>query len=346
MLAAMAAPTSPLGRSPPSIWWWAFGYFAAYVPYAALTKSMSSGPGAATGLELLPPSLLAGVVCVLGFLLVTGWWRKAGSVVAGGRWPVPTLPTLLSGLCSAGIIATTTLAYTFDGISIVFVMLLMRGGLLVLAPVIDVLGHRRPRWYSYLALALALAALIVAVVLDGRTEITVLCTVNVLAYLGLYMVRLTLMGRLAKAHDPATNLRYFVEEQLVSAPALLLALALAALAGVGEIRAGFTSFWDRPDAVRGLAIGVASQLTGLFGGLILLDQRDHSFCIPVNRASSVLAGVAATGVLAATGASAHLPTTELVGAGLVVVAILVLALGPRWSPPRPTPHPPGTKANS
>ena len=30
-------------RTAPSIWWWAFGYFACYVPYAALTKILSKG---------------------------------------------------------------------------------------------------------------------------------------------------------------------------------------------------------------------------------------------------------------------------------------------------------------
>jgi len=33
---------SASGREPPSIWWWAFGYFAAYAPYAALTKAATS----------------------------------------------------------------------------------------------------------------------------------------------------------------------------------------------------------------------------------------------------------------------------------------------------------------
>ena len=41
-------------------------------------------------------------------------------------------------------------------------------------------------------------------------------------------------------------------------------------------------------------IGVLSQGTGIFGGLILLDRRENTFCVPVNRASSILAGVLAS----------------------------------------------------
>jgi len=43
-------------------------------------------------------------------------------------------------VCTAGIIGTTTLAYTFEGVSIVFVMLLMRGGVLLIIAAILVLS--------------------------------------------------------------------------------------------------------------------------------------------------------------------------------------------------------------
>src|SRR5690349_16990632 len=113
-------------KSPPSIWWWAFGYFAAYVPYSALTKVVTSGlvdtgGTPVDGVQVLPLSVIANVVVAALFLAATGWWRHA--VKPGGRLPTPTALTALSGLCASGIIATTTLAYTFDA-TIVFVMLL------------------------------------------------------------------------------------------------------------------------------------------------------------------------------------------------------------------------------
>src|SRR5205809_3290323 len=111
----------------PSIWWWAFGYFAAYAPYSALTNALTViglGGQQIDGVQLLPITVLATVATAISFLIATGWWRHA--VHAGERWPRPTLPTALSGLCASGIIATTTYAYTFHGI--VLVSLLMRGG--------------------------------------------------------------------------------------------------------------------------------------------------------------------------------------------------------------------------
>lgn len=75
-----------------------------------------------------------------------------------------------------------------------------------------------------------------------------------------------------------------------------------------------------------MLIGVLSQGTGIFGALILLDGRENAFCVPVNRASSVLAGVLASAALAFAGLAQQLPTSELLGAALVLGAIVALAI--------------------
>jgi hypothetical protein len=317
----------------PSIWWWAFGYFAAYWPYSALAKAITSGlvdPGATplTGVELLAPSVLATVATAFTFLIATGWWRRA--VPAGKRLPRPTLWTGLSGLCSAGIIATTTLAYTFDNVSIVFVMLLMRGGVLVMSPMIDLITRRGIKWYSWVALILSLVSLSTSM-FGGATKITRDCEINVAIYLACYFVRLQIMTKKAKSSDPDANLRYFVEEQLVSSPALLIGLVIYAFAGSGEIafqlHAGFTTFFDRPVWLLGLLVGVLSQGTGLFGGLILLDKRENTFSVPVNRASSVFAGAIATFSLWLILDGKQPKWQELAGAAVMIAAIIVLSLG-------------------
>lgn len=315
-----------------SIWWWAFGYFACYVPYSALTKIATTAVperhAPATGLEMLPSSVMASVVAAVMLLASTGWWRRVGRRRVF-RWsvPVPSRVTTISGLAASGIIATTTLAYTFDDVGIVFVMLLMRGGVLVLAPVIDATHRRRVKWESWTALGLSAAALVVATG-SGSTALTLTCAIDIALYLGCYVVRLTAMSRAAKSDDPDANLRFFVEEQLVSAPALLLGLAVAAVAGVDELRTGFGAYWERGDAWIGPVIGVLSQGTGVFGALVLLDRRENTYCVPVNRASSVLAGVAASyATVAITGADRP-GADELIGATLIIAAIAVLSIAP------------------
>lgn len=323
-------------RADLAIWIWAFGYFAAYVPYSALTKALSSGelgPPGLTGLAILPISTLASLVGMAVFISAAGWWKAASHArIAGVSLPVPTRWTLLSGLCTAAIIGTTTLAYTFSGTSIVFMMLLMRGGVLVIAPAVDLLTRRKVQWYSWGALGLSLVA--VGVATTGRTELAMTwpAVLDVAIYLGAYFIRLRFMSRLAKSEDANAQRRYFVEEQMVATPAIVAALALAALAGgtpaLLQLREGFTSAWSGGHVIALLAIGIFSQGTGVFGGLILLDRRENSFCVPVNRASSILAGVTAGFAMAVVLDHEPPQGRELLGALLVLGAIALLSLPP------------------
>ncbi len=322
-------------KEPPSIWWWALGYFATYVPYAAMTKAITTDPplvdtgaGAVGGLELLAPSVMATVLTSITFLIATGWWRYAGRRSFGSfSIPFPDRLTFLSGLCSAGIIGTTTLAYTYKE-GIVVAQLFLRGGVLMLAPIVDVLTRRKVKWNSWLGLGLSLAGVALPFVVDPSFGISQGLALDVAIYLFCYFVRLQLMSRRAKSSTPDANLRYFAEEQLVSSPALLVGLVIAWSLGHAEIGAGFTSFFDRPVWLVGLAIGVMSQGTGIFGGLILLDKRENTFCVPVNRASSMLAGVAGTFALVLLLDTRMPRWPELVGAGMIIGAIAALAVPP------------------
>lgn len=321
-------------KAGPSIWIWAFGYFAAYAPYSALTKALSDGQlgDKVPGNRILPVSTTASFIAMLLFVFATGWWkvatrRKVGSLEV----PTPTRWTALSGLCGATILTTTTLAYTIEGVSIVFMMLLMRGGVLLMAPLVDALSGRKVRWYSWVALALTLASLGVATLGRAELKFSGLAILNVVLYLGAYFVRLRFMSRLAKSDSPDVTKRYFVEEQFVSTPAALLALALLAIIGSGglaEFRNGFVDFPMTPQVGWAVLIGVLSQGTGIFGALVLLDKSENSFSVPVNRASSVLAGVLATLSMFMLGLGKPLDVHEGIGAAIVVVAILVLSIAP------------------
>lgn len=320
------------------IWGLAFGYFAAYVPYSALTKALSKGlvPGMEaplSGYAILPAATVASVVAMIAFLSAARWWHYA-SQRRIGRFsvPVPTRWTLLSGLCTAAIVATTTLAYTFKGVSIVFVMLLMRGGLLMIAPVVDAFARRHVRWFSWAGLVLSLGALVVAFSEKGSYEISVVCLIDIGVYLAAYFVRLRFMSRIAKSPDGDANRRYFVEEQLVATPAVLLMLVLGALVGqdsmAAEVRRGFTDIWTSGALLPAMLVGVLSQGTGIFGGLILLDRRENTFCVPVNRSSSILAGILASFSLAWLAGQSGPSGAELFGAGLILTAILFLTIPP------------------
>ena len=322
------------------IWGFAFGYFASYVPYSYLTKMLSAGAlpnlqgRSLEGMTLLPVSVAASAAGMLVFITAMRWWRYAHhSRILGFDLPHPTRWTFLSGLCTALVIGTTTLSYTFEGISIVLAMLLMRGGLLIMAPVVDAISRRHVRWYSWAALSCAMLALLVGLFDTSNYAISFLAALNIAVYLAAYFFRLRFMSRLAKSSAVADNRRYFAEEQMVAAPILLLMLGLVALLGGGRgiapaLQEGFTAYWGEPFLWSIILLGLFSQGTGIFGSLIFLDKRENAYCVPVNRSSSVLAGVLAS-VWVAQAADQSLPSgSQLIGAAIIIVAIMFLSIPP------------------
>ena len=202
---------------------------------------------------------------------------------------------LVSGVATAVIIASTTLNYTFVGISILFALLLMRGGVLILGPIVDNLLRRPISAASWLALGLSFVALAIAFADINNYQMTVAAGLNIAAYLLGYSIRIPIMTHLAKSEDPALNHRYFHEETLVAAVALTGVPALLALMGRNEImlelRAGFTTFFAGPLLLPALLIGVLYGCLYLFGTAIYLDRRENTYCIPLNRCSSLLSGI-------------------------------------------------------
>jgi hypothetical protein len=338
-MSAGAEPNAT-ARAGAGIWLFALGYFLAYVPYAMLTKAISDGslPGIDArvgGLALVPVTTAVSAAGMLAFLAASGLWRRARRLrVPGGiEVPFPRASTWVSGACTALIVVTTTLAYTFDGTSIVAMMLLMRGGVLVIAPMVDAVSGRRVRWFSWVALVISLCAFAAALAPSaGSIAIGLWAGLDAGIYLAAYFARLRLMSGSAK-RDRDANMQFFVEEQLVATPLALVGLSIAGALLAGEageaLSSGALAVASSAAMPWAVVIGLCSQATGIFGALVLLDARENSFSVPVNRASSVLAGVVATLALAAW-LGANAPSgSELVGAGLVVGAIAVLWLGPR-----------------
>lgn len=317
------------------IWWLALGYFTFYLPYSFLTKIVTSGlwPGTAgniSGFRLLPPVIVAVVVLIPLIITYQGWWRYAGRrELRGLSIPVPRGLVVLSGLGTAIIIATTTLAFTFTGVSILFALLLMRGGVLVMAPLADLLFQRRVRWFSWVALGLALPALMLALIDINNYSLTAVATLTIAAYLLGYLLRIPCLTNLAKTDDDETTRRYFVEEAMAAIVFLVAIPVFLALFGQGEImlelRQGFLELASFEITVPALVIGSLYAALYCFGTLIYLDCRENTFCIPLNRSSSLLAGVAASFALALIFGLSPPSQAQLASAGMIVVALLFLS---------------------
>lgn len=314
-------------------------YLASYVPYATLTRWLATIPYAAlarplTGLEVLPPVIILSGVMTYLFVWTSGWWREAHSVrLAGITLPRPTRWTLLSGVGAALLLFTVPLSFTFRHVSIPFMQLLMRGDVLIAAPLVDLLLGRRVRWFSWVALALVAAGLVITIDSRGGLHLPPLAIVTIVLYTFGYLVRIFAMTRIAKSGDIRITKGYFVEEQLVAIPLALAALAALSVARLGtqgnQLEFGFVAAWTSGLVPYFVVLAALLFFISIFALLILLDHRENTFCVPFERSASVLAGLAATYLLAAMALGALPSKAEVAGALLLILAIVLLSLVPR-----------------
>lgn len=308
-----------------SIWVMALGYFLFYAPYSAAVKATSKGlwpgvEGQLSRIEILPGFFLGAALVLFSFIAFSGWWRHVPERQVFGitaRWPRRL--TALSGVGTAAIIAATTLAYTFHGISIVFALLLMRGGVLIMAPLVDALFGRQVERNSWIGLSLSLVAVGIALADQNSYVLSTAAVLNLAFYYTGYIARLQCITALVKAEEPAARPRFFVEEQLTSMTLLLLGCAGLVLFGVGENTTAAQLF-QYPT----LLIGVLYGCLFLFGSMIYMDTRENCFCVPINRCSSVLAGLVASVAMIHLLDQPPISNAQFLAAGVIILAILAL----------------------
>ncbi len=312
-----------------------FGYFLAYIPFAALTKALSSGliPGVdeeVGGLVLLPAAAIGVIVGATVFLLASGWWRDIGVREVRGRpRRVPGRAMLIAGFFMALIIGTTILNFTFAGVSILFMLLMMRAGTLTLAPIVDAARRRPVRAYSWGALVLSLIAIAIALSGVDSYALTLGAIVSLGLYFSGYIGRFEIMSRVAKAGESKVSQRYLAAEGISAAVWLLALCGLLALVlpgGVGSgLREGFTGFMLSAEALIAVGVGLLYATLYVFGTLIYLDPREYSWCVPVNRGASVFSVLIASYLLTWLWDVPAPHSSALVAAVFVLAAIVVLS---------------------
>lgn len=314
-------------------------YLIAYLPNVIITRLVTSQTNASlgrplTGLETLPASLIVSLVLTYLFIWLSGWHRDANGVQLGPvRVPVPTRYTMLSGIGTGLVLFTVPLSFTIEGVSIPFIQLLMRGDILVIAPLVDLMFGRRVRWWSWIALVLVLVALVITLGDRGGLKLPPIAIVTVILYTIGYFMRLMVMTRISKTGDPGSVRRYFVEEKVIALPLSVAVLAALSASGIGgqsgQLRWGFVDVWSDPALWPMFWIGATLTVISVLAILILLDPRENAYCVPLERAASLVAGVGGSLLLAAWwGLEAPRPA-ELVGAAILIGAIVLLSVAPR-----------------
>ncbi len=319
-------------------------YLVMYVPYILITRHLTTVPNEElgrpyTGLEILPATLLIGIVMLVLFVWLSGWWRSAHRYRIGGlSVPGPTRWTFLAGIGTSLLLFTVPLSLTFEDVSIPFMQLLMRGDVLIIAPVVDLIAGRRVRWYSWVALVLVSIAMALTMWERGGLHMPPLAIAAVVLYTIGYFMRLSVMTRVAKNGNEDALRGYFVEEKIVGMPLAVIGLVLVTLSPLAnqgsELNWGFVQVWSS-DALWPLFwLSVVFTGIAVFAALILLDPRENTFCVPFERAASILAGTAAAYLLAIFYGAPYPTRMEVIGMILLIAAIALLSLAPRWEAAR------------
>jgi drug/metabolite transporter (DMT)-like permease len=322
-------------------------YVLTYVPYMLIVRALSTTSNdelgrPLTGLETLPATLLISTVMLVIFIWWSGWVRSAHHVTVGGwRIPAPTRWTFIAGIGTSFLLFTVPLSLTFEGVSIPFIQLIMRGDVLIIAPLVDLLAGRRVRWWSWLALGLVSVGIGLTMWERGGLHMPPLAIFAVVLYTIGYFMRLSVMTRIAKNGDEDALKGYFVEEKIVAMPLAIVGLSLVTLSPLSsqgaELAWGFIDVWSS-DVLPLLALlAFVFTFVAVFAALILLDPRENTFCVPFERAASILAGTITAYLLALMFGQAPPTRMEVLGTVLLIVAIAVLSLAPRWEAARRTP---------
>jgi len=326
------------------VFFFAFGNFLAYIPLSMMTRMSSKGLFASldgtsvTSFELLPLYALGNMLTTLIFFYVLGWYSKINFTTLL-KIPFPKIRwyIYLSGLCTLLQIATALWAYAFTGISLVFVILLMKGGTLIMSPLIDLMIKKRKRtiyWPSLVAACLSLLALIVSFAEKADTAITVICLVDIFLYLCAYFFKLTIMSIWAKSSCTTERRQFIIEEQMVIILlGYFLILPLMALVGVfyqnesvfHQILNGFTKLPAMGFIIPPMVIGSMSVCAGIFASHVFLDRRENTFCLAAAQSSTILGGTIAGTLLAIYYNQPPLSFHKFIGILLIIGAIAFLA---------------------
>lgn len=314
-------------------------YLLSYLPNVILTKLVTSEPNAMlgrpiTGLETLPASLIVSLVTTYIFIWLSGWHKDANKISLGRvRIPFPTRYTFLSGIGTALVLFTVPLSFTISNVSIPFMQLLMRGDILLIAPLVDVFFGRRVRWWSWVALVMVAIAMVITISDRGGLKLPPIAIATILLYTLGYFMRLAVMTKVSKTGDDASVRKYFVEEKIIALPLSIAALAVLSMSGIDRNTSGlywgFVEVWTQPEVLQIAMIGLTLTIVSIFAIIILLNPSENSYCVPLERAASLVAGVGGS-VLLAWFWGLEMPNrSELIGAGILIGAIVLLSLAPR-----------------
>lgn len=298
------------------------GYFVFYVITGVSAKYFTPS-GASITLNMEQMSYMAyntvgGMFTALGIVLAMGWYRlKTNSLVtiAGVTLPSEIRYIFPAGFMTAIIIPSTTLMYTFQGMSVMVAMVIMRASVIVISRVVDSVQisqgilHKKVYREENFAVVFALVAAGINLIWVQAGDFDFLhntaAVVILLTYITAYAIRIYIMNYFKNTRAkgvPLDNNGYFGLEQICASFFVILMAMFFFNAPdwfgwevpqITLFRASITNIspmWGWA-VVSGTAFGIVAFFSVF---LFMFKGRTATFAGLVNRLTSLTAGTVAT----------------------------------------------------
>jgi hypothetical protein len=325
------------------------GYFVFYVITGVSVKYFLNGaPGfpGLHGMEFLVYSTAGGMGVSMFVVLILKWYRfESPNRTKIGPFDVPAefLYIIPSGVCTAVVVPTTTLLYSFDGISVMVAMVLMRGSVIVISRLVDEIQIRQGilKRTVYVEENIAVLIAIATVALEflspakgGASPFTSLPVMIIFtSYICAYALRIYIMNYYKNTRPKGShgsNKAFFAIEQVTAVSTVaLVTLVLIVLFTAGVVsgprsKVVYDAFFS-PDPRWwhwALLAGTAYGIVAFFSVFIFMFKgRTATFAGLVNRLTSLVAGTVATLLFAVMFSGKYPHYMDWVSLGLILVAV-------------------------
>ena len=297
----------------------AAGYFGTYVITGSLVKfflaAKEQGGMGMTGIQFLMYSTLASSLFCISLVIYWKWYKfKSNNYTnfLGINMPKEFLYIIPSGVLTAVIIPTTTLLYTFNGVSVMVAMIIMRASVIVVSRIIDAvqikqgLLHKKVYWEENAGVIFALSAIALKLVLVDKGDFDFINNFAFmaifLAYILAYAIRIYIMNYYKNTRPKNAIYDYkgfFGIEQISASVTLIISLTIILLVSTNpeSVVEQFQQAVSQPHEKWFSAIwaGIPYGIGAFFSVFLFMFQgRTATFAGLTNRLTSLIAGTVAT----------------------------------------------------
>jgi len=299
------------------------GYFIFYIITGLSVKfflSTGFGRPGMNGMEYLLYSTASSTLFATSIVLFLKWYRMESiKRINLGKISFPSefLYIIPSGFCTAIVIPTTTLMYSFRAISVMVAMVIMRGAVIVIGRIVDAIQirqgilHKKVYKEENIAIVFALLAISIKVLSssgNGKANPFTSLPVMIIfiSYIIAYAIRIYIMNYYKNTRPKNikfNNKGFFAVEQITSTTtlyliAIILLIIVKNTGWSGERITPFASAFFHPIAgwwYWAMLFGIAFGVVAFFSVFIFMFRgRTATFAGLVNRLTSLIAGTVST----------------------------------------------------